>query len=54
MKKLKVITLIFAIVFFILFYYSRNSESAINFERFNLVAPGVLRTPDERFKRFWS
>ena len=49
MKKLKVITLIFAIVFFILFYYSRNSESAINFERFNLVAPGVLRTPDERF-----
>ena len=49
MKKLKVITLIFAIVFLILFYYSRNSESAINFERFNLVAPGVLRTPDERF-----
>ena len=31
------------------FQYLRNSNPEINYERFNVVAPGVLRTPDERF-----
>ena len=32
-----------------IFLYSNNKDPEINYERFNLVAPGVLRTPDERF-----
>ena len=46
---------IFSILFFVgliligIFQYSRNIETDINFERFNLVSPGVLRTPEERF-----
>ena len=47
---------VFSILFFVLiisiglFQYIRNSEPSINYERFNLVSPGVLRTPDERFE----
>ncbi len=33
------------------FQYSRNSDPQINYERFNVVNPGVLRTPDERFNK---
>ena len=46
---------LFSILFFIiviclgLFNYSRNSDVNVNYERFNLVAPGILRTPEERF-----
>ena len=46
---------VFSILFFVLvigiviFQYSRNTETNINYENFNLVAPGILRTPDERF-----
>ena len=46
---------IFSISFFVLiisigiFQYSRNIDVNVNYERFNLVSPGVLRTPDERF-----
>jgi len=46
---------VFSISFFILiiligiFQYSRNIDVNVNYERFNLVSPGVLRTPDERF-----
>ena len=46
---------IFSILFFVLivsigiFQYSRNIDVNVNYERFNLVSPGVLRTPDERF-----
>ncbi len=46
---------VFSILFFVLiiflglFNYSRNSDVNINYERFNLVAPGILRTPEERF-----
>ena len=29
--------------------YLRNADVDVNYERFNLVAPGVLRTPAERF-----
>ena len=32
-----------------IFYYSGNKDLKINYESFNIVAPGVLRTPDERF-----
>ena len=47
---------VFSILFFILiisiglFQFIRNSEPSINYERFNLVSPGILRTPDERFE----
>jgi len=46
---------LFSILFFViviclgLFNYSRNSDVNVNYERFNLVAPGILRTPEERF-----
>jgi len=46
---------IFSILFFViviclgLFNYSRNLDVNVNYERFNLVAPGILRTPEERF-----
>ena len=46
---------VFSILFFVLiisiglFQYIRNSEPSINYERFNLVSPGVLRTPDKQF-----
>ena len=47
---------VFSILFFVLiisiglFQYIRNSEPSINYERFNLVSPKVLRTPDNRFE----
>jgi len=41
------ITLIFLVG---IFQYSRNADPEINYESFNIVYPGVLRTPDERFK----
>ena len=46
---------IFSISFFVLiisigiFQYSRNIDINVNYERFNLVSSGILRTPDERF-----
>ena len=46
---------IFSILFFViviclvLFNYSRNLDVSVNYERFNLVAPGILRTPEDRF-----
>ena len=49
MKKL--ISTIFLIAVFAagIFLYLRNADVDINYERFNVVAPGVLRTPVERF-----
>ena len=47
-KTFKFITIIFVTVL-VFFQYSRNSAPEINYERFNVVAPGILRTPDERF-----
>ena len=46
----------FSILFFVLvigigiFQYSRNLDVDVNYERFNLVAPGILRTPEKHFK----
>ena len=46
---------VFPILFFVtiicigIFQYSRNADVNVNYERFNLVAPGILRTPEERF-----
>ena len=45
--------LFFGIVLIILvgiFQHSFNTKPKINYEGFNIVAPGVLRTPDENFK----
>ena len=47
---------IFSILFFLgliltgIFQYTRNLDEEVNYERFNLVSPGILRTPEERFK----
>jgi len=49
MKKILIFLLISAIISVGFFQYLRNSKPNINYEGFNVVAPGVLRTPDERF-----
>ena len=49
MKRLFVVVTIIFVILVGIFQHSRNSDSDINYERFNLVTPGVLRTPDERF-----
>ena len=49
MKRLFLIVTIIFVILVGIFQHSRNSDSDINYERFNLVTPGVLRTPDERF-----
>ncbi|MDA9657698.1 haloalkane dehalogenase [bacterium] len=50
MKKTFKFIIIPAVIVLVFFQYSRNSDPEINYERFKVVAPGVLRTPDERFK----
>ena len=47
----RTISIIFfvALISFTFIFYLTNQEPKINFERFNLVSPGILRTPDERF-----
>ena len=49
MKRLFLVVTIIFVILVGIFQNSRNSDSDINYERFNLVTPGVLRTPDERF-----
>ena len=49
MKRLFLVVTIIFVILVGTFQYSRNSDGDINYERFNLVTPGVLRTPDERF-----
>ena len=49
MKRLFVVSIIAFVILIGFFQYSRNSVNEINYDRFNLVAPGILRTPDERF-----
>ena len=47
---------IFSILFIVglfsigIFQYFRNVDTEINYERFNLISPGILRTPEERFE----
>ena len=48
-RSLSVILLIAAISIAFIFYLS-NQKPEINFDRFNLVSPGILRTPDDRFE----
>ena len=47
-KFFSVLTFIF-ILFIIIFYYSRNADAKVRYDSFNLVAPGIVRTPEERF-----
>ena len=49
MKRFFVVFIIAFVILIGFFQYSRNSSNEINYDRFNLVAPGILRTPDERF-----
>ena len=48
-RSLSVILLIVAISIAFIFYLS-NQKPEINYDRFNLVSPGILRTPDNRFE----
>ena len=48
-RSLSVILLIVAISIAFVFYLS-NQKPEINYDRFNLVSPGILRTPDDRFE----
>ena len=49
MKKLISTIILIAVFAAGIFLYLRNADVDINYERFNMVAPGVLRTPVERF-----
>ena len=49
MKRFFVAFIVAFVILIGFFQYSRNSNNEINYDRFNLVAPGILRTPDERF-----
>jgi haloalkane dehalogenase len=49
MNRLTVSIIVIFVIFMGFFQYSRNPNNEINYDRFNLVAPGILRTPDERF-----
>ena len=48
-RSLSVILLIVAISIAFIFYLS-SQKPEINYDRFNLVSPGILRTPDDRFE----
>ena len=50
MKKIIYTIFVLSIIFLLIFKYSRNINDEINYERFNIVAPGVIRTPDIYFK----
>ena len=47
-RSLSAISLIALISIAFIFYLS-NQKPEINYDRFNLVSPGILRTPDDRF-----
>ena len=49
MNKILYTLVIIGIAFLLIFQFSRNADVNVNYDRFNLVAPGVLRTPEERF-----
>ena len=51
MKKRILFLCVFVLLIGGYFYNSKFFKSKdINFERFNIVSPGIIRTPDERFK----
>ena len=50
MKKIIYTIFLLSIIFLLIFQYSRNINDEINYEKFNIVAPGVIRTPDVYFK----
>ena len=51
MSKLKLLFILILIIFTIIFFVSRDSKSDINYDQFNVVSPGILRTPEERFNK---
>ena len=50
MNKIFSILFFFGLILTGIFQYTRNLDVEVNYERFNLVSPGILRTPEERFK----
>jgi haloalkane dehalogenase len=49
MNKFFSLLVFFSIIFIVIFNYSRNIDPKVSYDRFNLVAPGIIRTPEERF-----
>ena len=49
MNKIFLILFIVGLLCTGIFQYIRNVDTEINYERFNLISPGILRTPEERF-----
>ena len=50
MKKRILFLYVFVLLIGGYFYNQKSKSDDINFESFNIVSPGVIRTPDERFK----
>ena len=48
MKKFLFLSVALLIVVFI-YVFKNNAPDEISYERFNMVSPGIIRTPDERF-----
>ena len=44
------VTLLIAAISIAFVFYLSNQKPEINYDRFNLVSPGILRTPDARFE----
>tara|TARA_B110000003_G_scaffold50045_1_gene48980 strand:+ start:3792 stop:4904 length:1113 start_codon:yes stop_codon:yes gene_type:complete len=49
MNKLFSILFFITIILLLVFNYARNTNLHVNYDEFNLVAPGILRTPEESF-----
>ena len=50
MKKLISIIFILVVITVGIFFFLRDVDVDVDYERFNLVAPGILRTPIDRFQ----
>ena len=48
-RKFYILITLISFLFIAIFINIRNSDNEISYDRFNIVAPGVLRTPEENF-----
>jgi|TARA_B100000214_G_scaffold176729_1_gene127083 haloalkane dehalogenase len=48
-RKIYISITLISFLFIVIFINVRNSDDEISYDRFNIVAPGVLRTPEENF-----
>ena len=49
MKKFLVVLLLALFIIISIYLVKNNSSDNTSYERFNIVSPGIIRTPDERF-----